>query len=282
MTTSGQSHRPNYAPPLSPSPASNSLLGADQDTLLSASNKAILSSLECLNDYIQKHYDQFVARESLDRNRLVASFAEKEKNYERQISILKAIRTDIASLLAREQTTNEKLREALENATGSIATLCKLVTDANFVFVDRKRGPHEIKQEEKSEESTIASDIVICPNATIFSLLSQIESVVTEMNTQNSAPLPSPVDILHCHSIVEALGRVADSLLVTQHAFGLLQGDLKSVGAARVDAERQSESLREKIILLQEELEKTKSSCERTSQELAAGTSAINTLLTRV
>jgi uncharacterized phage infection (PIP) family protein YhgE len=269
MTTSHQSHRA-FDAPLSPS------------TSTPAPNKTTPPSLVCLNDYIQKHYDQFVAHESLERTRLIASFAEKERSYERQISTLNAVHADIAGLLAREQTANEELRERLENATGLITRLCKVVTDANFVFVDRKRSPREIKQEESSQECINVSDVVVSPGAAVSSLLSQIEAVVTEMNAQNGAGLPSPVDAPPCHSILEALGRVMDSLLATQRVFGLFQEDSKSANAARVDVERQNESLQEKITLLQEELKQARSENERTSQELAAGTPGVYALLTEI
>ena len=280
MTNSRESHRANDASPLSLS-TSTSPSDADQDTSLSTSNKATQSSLKSLNDYIQNHYEQFAARESLERGRLVASFAEKEQSYERHISTLKAIHADIAGLLGREQTTNNELREKLDNATSFITRLCKVVADASFVFVDSKRGPHEIKQEEGSQENIMISDIIICPNATVSSLLSQIESVVTEMNAQNGAGLPSPIDTSPCHSIIEALGKVLDFLLATQRTFALLQEDIKSVNAARVDTEFQNQSLREKVALLQEELKQTRSDNERISQELAAGVSAIDASLAR-
>lgn len=264
MKTSRQSHHVFHAP-LSPS-ASTSPLATDQDTLLSASNKSIQSSLECLNDYIQKHYDRFVAHESLERNRLITSFVEKEQSYERQISILKAIHTDIAGLLVREKAANDELRDKLDNVINSVTMLYKIATDANSV-VDRKRDPHEIKQEEDSQENMNVSGI--CPNAASF--LSQMETMVTEINTQNGTGLPLPVDTLPCHSTSEALGRVVDFLLATRRIFALLQEEVQSVGAARVDLERQNESLQEKITLLQEELKQARSDNERVSQELAVG-----------
>jgi len=273
MTTSRQSHRPAL---LSPTPP----LATDQETSSPAPNKTTPSSLECLNDYIQKHYAKVVAHESLERTRLIASFAEKERNYERQISTLKAVHADIAGLLAREQTTNGELRKKLDNMTGFMTRLCKVVADANFVFVDRKRGPYEIKQEKSSQGCINVSDIIMSPNAAISSLLSQIETVVAEMNAQNGAGLPSSVDTSPCNSILEALGRVVDSLSATQRIFALLQEDLKSVNATRVDTERQNESLQEKIALLQEELKQARSDNERTSKELAAGTPVVCALLT--
>ena len=280
MANSREPHYANCASPLSPS-TSTSPLDADQDTSLSTSNKATQSSLKSLNDYIQNHYEQFAARESLERGRLVASFAEKEQSYERHISTLKAVHADIAGLLGREQTTNNELRKKLDNATSFITGLCKVVADASFVFVDSKRESHEIKQEEGSQEDTMISDIIICPNAAVSSLLSQIESVVTEMNAQNGAGLPSPIDTSPCRSIIEALGKVLDSLLATQRTFALLQEDFKSVNAACVDTESQNQSLREKIAFLQEELKQTRSDNERISQELAAGVSAIDVSLAR-
>ncbi|KAF9653642.1 hypothetical protein BDM02DRAFT_3182649 [Thelephora ganbajun] len=262
MASSRQSHCA-YTPPLSPS-------AADQDILLSASNKAIPSSLKYLNNYIQKHYDRFTAHEFLERTRLVASFAEKENAYEGQISTLKAVHIDIAALLIREQAINGELRQKLDIATNSMARISKVVNDANFVFVDRKRDPHEIKQEESFQESMNVSDIDICPGITISSLLSQIETVVTEMNTQDGPGQPSPVDSLPSHSIIETLSKVLDSLLATQRTFALLQEDFKSVDAARVGVELQNESLRENILFLQEELKQMRSSNERISHELAA------------
>lgn len=274
MSTSRQSHRA-YNAPLSPSTLT-SPLAADQDTSPSASSKAALASLERFNDYVQKHYDQFVANESLERSRLAASFAEKEQSYEERITTLKSIHTNIASLLVREQATNIELRQKLDIATSSVTRLCQVVADANFVFADRKRAPHEIKQEENSQESTNTSDIVICPNAAISSLLSQIQTVVTEMNVQNGAGLPSSVDPSPCHSIIEALGKVVDSLLATQRTFALLQDDFKSVDKNRADTERQNESLQENIASLQEELKRTRSDNERISHELAAGTPVVH------
>jgi len=278
--TSRQSHRV-FDAPLSPS-TSTPPSAADQETSLPAPNKTTPPSLKCLNDYIQEHYDRFVAHESLERTRLTASFAEKERGYERQISRLNAVHIDIAGLLAREKTANGELHEKLDNAKSLITRLCRVVTDANFVFVDRKRGLHEVKQEEGSQECITVSDIVMSPNPAVSSLLSQIETVVTEMNAQNGAGVPSPVDTSPCHSILEALGRVVDSLLVTRRIFALLQEDSKSVNAARVDAERQNESLQEKIALLQEELEQARSDNERTSKELAAGTPVVYVLLTGI
>lgn len=280
MTTSRKSQRA-FDAPISPS-TSASPLAADQETSPPVPNKTIPPSLQCLNDYIQKHYDQFIAHESLERTRLITSFAEKERSYERHISTLKAVHTDIAGLLAQERTANGELCQKLDNATGFMTRLCNVVADANFVFVDRERGPHEIKQEENSRECMNVSDIVLSPNAAMSSLLSQIETVITEMNTQNGAGLLSPVDTSPCHSIFEALGRVADSLLAAQRIFALLQEDLKSVNAARVDTERQNESLQEKITLLQEELKQARSDNERASNELAAGTPVIYALLTRI
>lgn len=278
--TSRQSHRV-FDAPLSPS-TSTSASAADQETSLPAPNKTTPPSLKCLNDYIQEHYDRFVAHESLERTRLTASFAEKERGYERQISRLNAVHVDIAGLLAREKTANGELHEKLDNAKSLITRLCRVVTDANFVFVDRKRGLHEVKQEEGSQECITVSDIVMSPNPAVSSLLSQIETVVTEMNAQNGAGVPLPVDTSPCHSIFEALGRVVDSLLMIRRIFALLQEESKSANAARVDAERQNESLQEKIALLQQELEQARGDNERTSKELAAGTLVVYFLLTGI
>lgn len=262
------------APP-SPS-ASTSPLTTEQDILLSPPTKAIKSSLEILNNHFQKYHDRFVEQESLKLSRLIASFAKKEQTYGRQISTLKATRADVSGLLVREQAVNYELREKLDNATGSITRLCKVVTDANFSFVDRKQGSHEIKREESPEEGMNVSDVIICPDAAISSLLSRIEAVITEMDAQNGVGLPSPVDILPCHSILETLGKVVDSLLATQRTFSLLQEDFKSVCAARDNAERQNESLQGSITLLQEELRQVRYDNEKISQELAAGTPAVN------
>ena len=271
MASPRQSHRAYNAPRLSPS-ASTFSLDTDQDALPSNPKKSILSSLECLNDYIQKHYDRFVAVESLKRTHLVASFAEKEQGYRKQIAMLKAVHVDIADLLSREQMSNADLRQELDSTVKSVARLCKVVNDANFVFVDRKPAPHEIKQEESSEESTSVPDVAICPNAAVSALLSQIETVVTEMNAQNGAGLPSPVDSSPCYSVIDALGKVVNSLLATQRTFVLLQENSKSVDAARVDAERQNESMQEKVALLQEQLKQARGDNEWISRELAAGT----------
>jgi len=246
--------------------------------LPTASNKAILSSLECINDYIQKHYDRFVAQESLKRSRLAASFVEKEQSYQRQIATLKAVHVDIAGLLSREQETSADLRQKLDNSASSLARLCKVVTDANFEFVDRKRPPLEIKQEESSQEITSVPDVAICPDAAVSAILTQIETVVTEMNAQNGVSLPSPVDASPCCSVIDSLRKVVDSLSATQHTFALLQENSKSVNAARADAELQNESLQEKIALLQEELKQAKGDNERISQELAAGTPVVDTV----
>jgi len=274
MASSHQSYYAYNASPLSPSKSSLPP-DADQD-ISSPSNNVILSSLECLNDYVQKHYDRFVAQESLERSHLAASFAKKEQDYERQISILKAVHTDIAALLAREQVTNAGLHQKLDSVTSSMARLCKVVTDANFVFVGRKRAPHEVKQEENSQSNTDVLDVTICPDATISALLSQIESVVTEMNAHNSVGLPSSVDPSPCHSVSGTLRKVVDSLLATQRAFSLLRDDFKFVDATRMDGERQNESLQEKIALLQQELERARSDNEGLSQELTAGTPDVN------
>jgi len=270
-----RSHRASDAPSLFPS-------CADKDTSLSAPNKAILSSLESINDYIQKHFDQFVANETLERSRLVASFAEKERNYTRQTSALKAIHTDIAGLLARERAANGELRDKLDSATNFVTRLCQVVADANFVLLHRKQAPHEIKQEKGSREGINVSDIAICPDAVISSLLSQIETIVTEINAQNGSDLPSPVDASPRNSITGALGKVVDSLLTTQRAFALLQEGFKSVEAARADTGRQNESLREKVALLQEELKQATSDNERISQELTAGTPSSMQFLIKV
>jgi len=241
-----------------------------------ASKKSIQSSLECLNAYIQKHYDQFVAQESHKRILLVASFARKDKSYQKQIATLKAIHVDIAALLSREQTTNADLRQKLDNAASSVARLCKVVTDANFVFVNRKRAPHEVKQEESSQEGMTVPDVTICPDATVSALLSRIETVVNEMNAKHGAALPSPVDPSPCYSVIDALGRVVHSLLATQRMHVVLQENIKSVDAARVDAECQNESLQARVALFQEELRQVRGDNERISQELAAGTPFVN------
>ena len=267
---SRQSHRPD-ARPSSPS-ISTSPSAADQDFSLSASSKTIQSSLELFNDYVRKYHERFVFNESLERNRLVASFSEKEKGYEKQISKLKGVHADIAGLLVREQSTNNELRQKLDLATDSVARLCKVVADANFVFVDRKQGPHGIKQEEPSEESMNVPDMMLCPNAAISSLLSQIGTIVTEMNAQNGVGQASPVDPSPCHSITEALSKVTNSLSTTQRSFSLLIEDLKSVDTARADTEFQNKTLQEKIALLQEELKEKRRDNTRISQELAEGT----------
>ena len=248
--------------------------------MLSTSSKAIPSSLERLNDYIQKHYDQFVAHESLKRILLASSSAEKEKGYKRQIVALKAIHTDIASLLLREQAANAELRQKLDSATSSMARLCQVVTDANFIFVDRKRPLLEIKQEEGSQESTDVSDITICPNAAISALLSQIESVFTEMNGLSGAGLPPAADPSPCYSIAETLEKVVYSLLAAQRTFALLHEDFKSVDAARADAGLQNKSLQEKVTLLQEELNQARDDNDRISRELTTGAPIVDTLLT--
>ena len=278
MASPRQSSRAYNAPRLSPSGSTFSL-DTDQDAFPPVPKKSILASLDCLNDYIQKHCDRFVADESLKRNRLAASFAQKEQGYQKQITALKAVHVDIAGLLSREQTSNADLRQELDNAASSVVRLCKLVTDANFVFVDCKQVPHEIKQEEGLPESTSVTDVAICPDASVSALLSRIETVVTEINAQNGAGLPSPVDFSPCYSVVGALGKVADSLLVTQRTFVLLQENFKSACVARVGAECQNESLQEKIVLLQGELEQARGDNERISQELAAGTPVAYVLL---
>ena len=254
------------ASPLSPSISTTPSI-ADKDFSLSASSKAIQSSLKLFNDYIQKHYERFAEHESLERTRLVASFTQKERSYERQISTLKTIHTDIAGLLAREQLTSSELRQKLDTATNSINKLCRAVADANFVFVKPKEAPHGIKQEDDLEESVNVSDIKMCPNAAISSLLSQIETVAIKINAQNGVNLPpSP-----CHSVIEALDKVANSLLVTQRSFALLLKDFKSVDAARAGTECQNRSLQQNVALLQEELKRTRSDNQRISRELAAG-----------
>lgn len=264
-----------FCAPSSP-PASTSPLTAEQDTLLSPPNEAIKSTLETLNNYFQEYHDRFAQQESIKRSRLIASFAKKERTYERQISTLKAIQADISGLLVREQAVNDELRKKLDNATTSMTRLCRVVTDANFSFVDRNQGPHEIKQEESSDEGMNVSDIIICPDVAISSLLSRIEAVITEMNAQNGVGLPSPAGIPPCHSILEALRRVLDSFSAAQRAFSLLQEDFKSVCAARDDVERQNESLQQGITLLHEELKQVRCDSEKISQELVAGTPAIN------
>jgi len=277
MASPRQSHRAYNAPRLSPS-TSTLPLDTDQDALPAASKKSILSSLESLNDYIQKHYDRFVAQETLKRSILTASFVEKEQSYQRQIATLKAVHVDIAGLLSRERATNADLRQKLDNSASSLARLCQVVTDANFKFVDRKRA-HGVKQEESSQEITTVPDVAICPDAAVSALLTRIETVVAEMNAQNGASLPSPVDSSPCCSVIDALGKVVDSLSAAQNAFALLQENLKSVDAARVDAGRQNESLQQKMALLQEELKQARGDNERISQDLAAGTPTINTPL---
>lgn len=276
---SRQSHRAYNTPPLSPS---TSIFPSDPDrnTLLSGSDKVILSSLESLNDYVQRHYDRFVESESANRVLLAASYAEKEKSYKRQIATLKTIHVDLAGLIAREQATNVELRQKLNDTTNSMARLCEVVTDANLVFVDRKRAPHEVKLEEGSQESMDISDVVLCPDAAISALLSQIEAVFTEMDGRGDVGLPPPVDPSPCYSIIRALEKVVDSLLATQRTFALLQENFKSVDAARADAERQNECLQEKVTLLQEELKQARSDGERISRELVAGTSVVNAPLT--
>ena len=274
MASPRQSNRAYNAPRLSPS-ASTFPLDTDQDALPATLHKSISSSLECVNNYIQKHYDRFVAHETLKRTLLTDSFTEKEQGYQRQIATLKAVHIDIAGLLSREQATSADLRQKLDNSASSLARVCQAVTDANFEFADRKRPPHEIKQESSQE----ITDIAICPDAAISVLLSQIETVVTEMNAQNGAGLPSPVDPSPCRSVIDALKKVVDSLSATQHTFALLQENSKSVDAARTDAERQNESLQEKIALLQEELKQAREENEKTSQELAAGMSIVDTPL---
>lgn len=263
--TSYQSHSAN-ASPLSPSiPAAPST--ADQDFSLPASSETIQSSLKLINDYVKKHYDQLIEYKSLEHNRLVASFAEKEQNYEKQILILRAISTDIAGLLAQEQSANSDLHQRLAITTNSITGLLKVVADANFLLVDRNQVPHGIAQEVSPQESANVSSIVMCPNPAISSLLSQIETIVIEIDAQNA----SPADSSPRRSIIETLDKVAKSLLATQRSFTLLLQDSKSADAARVRTEGLNKSLQEKIALLQEELKRTKGVNQRISQELAAG-----------
>jgi hypothetical protein len=242
----------------------------NQDFSLSASSQTIQSSLKRFNDYVQKHYDRFVEHESLKRSRLVASFAEKEQSYERQISTLNTIHTDIAGLLAREKSNNAQLHQILDIATDSMARLCKVVADANFVFFNSKRDPHGIKQEDGGQENV--PDITLRHNATISSLLSQIETILVEMNAQKGVSLPLPPDSSPYHFVIKALGKVADTLLTTQRSLALLLEDFKSVDAARINTECQNESLQKEIVLLQEELRRTRGDNQRISQELAAGT----------
>ena len=280
--TSCQSHSAHASPLSPPIPIAPS--AADQDFSLSASSKTVQSSLKSFNDYVHKHYERFIEQESLERDRLVASFAEKEKTYEKKISTLEATHTHITELLAREQSTNGELRQRLDIATNSTDRLCKLVADANFVFLDRKQDSHEIKQEDCSQEtrSMSVSDIVMCPNPAISSLLSQIETIIFEMNVHNDVSLPSPPGSSPCHSIVEALAKVANSLLATQRSTALPLEDFKSVDAARVSGDCQNGSLQEKISLLQEELKRTRGDNQRISQELAAGTLGSAALSVRV
>lgn len=279
MASYSQSHRASCAPTLSPSTPPSPLDG-DQETSLSASSKAIQSSLESLNAYVQKHYDRFVAHESLERSRLAASFAEKEKSYEKQLATLKAVHTDIAGLLARERTINVELGQKLDDANSSMARLYQLVTDANFVFVEHKRLPHRVKQEESPQENMYLTDVTLCPNAAVSALLSQVETIVDEMNLENGVGLPSPIDSSPCCSIIEALRKVVDSLSATRRTFELLQENYKSAHTARVDAERQNVSLQENFALLQEELKQARRDNERISQELAAGASVADPQLT--
>lgn len=232
----------------------------DKDFSLSASSQTIQSSLKRFNDYVQKHYERFAEHESLKRSRLVASFVEKEQSYERRISTLNTIHTDIANLLAREKSTNTQLCQVLDNATNSMTRLCKAIADANFVFVDSKLAPHGIKQE------------ILCPTTAVSSLLSQIETVLTEMSGQKGVSMPSPPDSSPCGFAFEALVKIADTLLATQRSLGLLLEDFRSADAVRNDTECQNKSLQEKIVLLQEELHRTRGDNQRISQELAAGT----------
>jgi hypothetical protein len=280
MASYSQSHRASCAPTLPPSTPPSPLDGV-QEISLSASSKAIQSSLESLNAYVQKHYDRFVAHESLEHIRLAASFAEKEKSYEKQLATLKAVHTDIAGLLARERTINVELGQKLDDANSSMARLYQLVTDANFVFVEHKRLPHGVKQEESPQESIDLTDVTLCPNAAVSALLSQVETIVNEMNLENGVGISSPIDSSPCCSIIEALRKVVDSLSVTRHTFELLQENHKSAYTARVDAERQNVSLQENFALLQEELKQARSDNERISQELAAGASVVDPQLTQ-
>jgi hypothetical protein len=279
MASYSQSHRASCAPTLPPSTPPSPLDGV-QEISLSASSKAIQSSLESLNAYVQKHYDRFVAHESLERIRLAASSAEKEKSYEKQLATLKAVHTDIAGLLARERTINVELGQKLDDANSSMARLCQLVIDANFVFVEHKRLPHGVKQEESPQESIDLTDVTLCPNAAVSALLSQVETIVNEMNLENGVGISSPIDSSPCCSIIEALRKVVDSLSVTRHTFELLQENHKSAYTARVDAVRQNVSLQENFALLQEELKQARSDNERISQELAAGASVVDPQLT--
>jgi hypothetical protein len=244
--------------------------------LLSAQDKAAVSSLNVLNDYIKKHYDRLVEHESLERRRIVASFAEKEQSYERQISRQIAACADVAALLAREQSTNNELRQKLDIAAGSITILCKLVTDGNSVFVNHKLGPHQIKQEEGASVSGTMTFL----DAAISPLLSQIETIVTGTNA--NAGLPSPVDPSSCHFLIEALGKIADSLLATQRSFALQLEDYKAVDADRVETGCENVSLRAEVALLQEELKQVKNDKERISHELAVGAPVFAALSTSV
>ena len=269
------------AAPLTTSTSTSPSAAAGPDISLSSST--FQSSLKSFNDYIQKHYEQFVEHESLERNRLVATFAEKEHSYQSQISALETIHTDISGPLAREQSTNAELRQKLDIATSSISRLCKMVADLTTIFVVSKRGLHEVKvkQEGCSQENTNVPDINMCPNPAISSLLSQIETIVAEMKTGNCAGLPSTADYEPYHSIIVALGKVTDSLCETQRSLALLLKNFKSVDATRADAECRNESLRGDIALLQEELEQTRNENKKIARELAAGAPVFYTIFTR-
>lgn len=268
---------------LSPGPStSTASLAVDKDFSLSPSGKTIQSSLKRLNDYVQKYLDQLFEHQSLERSRLVASFTEKEQNYQRQISTLNGARTDVIGLLARERIINGDLRQRLDVAANSMARLCNVIADTNLVSARRDRGPHGIKQEDDLQESVNISHITMCPDAAISSLLSQIETLVIEINAQNGASLPSPPDSSPCHSTIKALDKAANSLLATQRSFTLLLEDFKSLDAARANTERRNVSLQENFALIQKELERTRSENQRILQELAAGTSGSGTLLTSV
>ena len=266
--TSSQSHSTHgsLSPPIS------TAASADKDFSLSASSKTTQSSLKRFNDYVQKHCERLIEHESLERSRLLASFSDKEQSFKKQISTLKAIHTDVAGLLTREKSTNSELRQRLEIRTNSMEKLCNAVADANFVFFDRKRGPHGMKQEDCSQESMNVPDIIMCPNTAISSLLSQIEIIAVEINAQNSVSLSSIAEPSPCHSTIKALDRVAKSLLATRCSFAQLLEDFKSADASRVNTEFQNESLQERIALLEEELKQTRSDNRRIPQELVAGT----------
>lgn len=259
------------ARPLSPSiPTLPS--AADPDISLSASSKAILSSLECINDYVRKHYDRYAEQQSLKHGRLIASFAEKEQTYERQISALRTTQADIAGLLTRERSANDEIRRKLDIVTNSLVKLCKVIGNASFTSVDHKRSPHRIKQEGGSQEDANVSDMETCPKVAISSLVSQLETVFSEMRAHNDPGTPPPADPPPGHSAPEAIASLADSLLRAHCSFAMLLENRKTVDKARLDSDSQNQSLREQIVLLEEQLKQSRGDHEKISQELAAGT----------